>query len=107
MECGVRHAFGMQTHGSMESYDILSGQARRSFPCPFWRTIPILNWRIIAIPIVFISYKPDKGLRSRNVLHFNLFLLLRDCSTIAQSYLCCSNEPYQIIGGLTFQLTEL
>ena len=32
-------------------------------------------------------------LRGRNVLHFNLFPLLRDCSTIAQSYLCHSNEP--------------
>ena len=28
----------------------------------------------------------DEDLHVRNVLHFNLFLLLRDCSTIAQSY---------------------
>ena len=35
----------------------------------------------------------DEDLRGRNVLHFNWFLLLRDCSTIPQPYLCCSNEP--------------
>ena len=35
----------------------------------------------------------DEDLHGRNVLHFNMFPLLRDCSTITQSYLCHSNEP--------------
>ena len=40
---------------------------------------------------VFVSYNAamsivtDKDLHGRNVLHFNLVPLLRDCSTITQS----------------------
>ena len=37
------------------------------------------------------SIVSDEDLCGQNVLHFNLFS--RDCSTIAQSYLCRSNEP--------------
>ena len=32
---------------------------------------------------VFVSYSADEDLRSRNILHFNQFQLLRFCSTIA------------------------
>ena len=42
---------------------------------------------------VSLSVVTDVDLCGRNVLHFNLFPLLRDCSTIAQSYLCRSFEP--------------
>ena len=38
----------------------------------------------------------DEDLSGRNVLHFYLFLLLCDCSEIAQSYLCRSNEPLKV-----------
>ena len=32
------------------------------------------------------SFVADEDLRGRNVLHFNLFPLLRDCSTVAQPH---------------------
>ena len=32
------------------------------------------------------SIVTDEDLRGRNILHFNLFPLLRDCSTVAQPY---------------------
>ena len=39
------------------------------------------------------SIVTEEDFRGQNVLHFNLFPLLRDCSTVAQPYQCCSNEP--------------
>ena len=39
------------------------------------------------------SIVTDEDLHSRNVLHFNLFSLLLDCSTVAQPYPCRINEP--------------
>ena len=53
------------------------------------------------------SIVTDEDLRGRNTLHFNLFPLLRECSTTAYSYLCRSNEPLSIYQILLYLQSEL
>ena len=67
---------------------------------------PIGTWQLLSNDVAVetdwnVRHFGHEGVRQlqcedlcgRNVLHFNLFPLLCDCSTIAQSHLCCSNEP--------------
>ena len=46
-----------------------------------------------------LSVTMHEDLCSRNVVHFNLFPLLRECSTVAQPYTCLAvaMSLYQII----------
>ena len=63
-----------------------------------------MSWLLYILgPITsFVSIVTDEDLRGRNVLHFNLFELLHDCSTIApflkmfRSW-CCYNVTFLMI----------